>query len=82
MNNHTVFKVIVPTEADADWFGRWLLAPNPAPTCFGRKRRARRVRGRQIEARRTMGHGHIDEVDRFLDPSPGEPWEGADRDDL
>ena len=113
MNNHTVFKVIVPTEADADWFGRWLFAPTPVPAYFGRKRRARRARGRRIEARPAMGHGHwfpvqldsalgfrskligsttrifnvdiptcIDEVDGFLDPSLGEPWEGADRDDL
>jgi len=46
-------KVIVPTEAAAaNWFGRWLIAPNPVPTYFGRKRRARRARGRRIEARR------------------------------
>jgi hypothetical protein len=36
---------ILPTEASADRFGRWLIAPNPAPTYFGRKRRARRARG-------------------------------------
>jgi hypothetical protein len=52
MADHTVFKVIVPTEATAGWFGRWLFAPNPVPAHFGRKRRARRARGRRIEARR------------------------------
>ncbi len=43
------FTVIVPTKATADWFGRWLFAPNPVPAYFGRKRRARRARGRRIE---------------------------------
>ncbi len=51
MADHTVFKVIVPTEATADWLGRWLFAPNPVPANFGRKRRARRARGRRIETK-------------------------------
>jgi hypothetical protein len=59
------FTVIVPTEAAADWFGRWLIAPNPVPTYFGRKRRARRARGRRIEARRAWCHGR-----RFFHPTP------------
>jgi hypothetical protein len=66
---------------------------------FGRKRRARRARGRSIEARRNPPYvgGRIwlarqtfarvraggaplprvmlDEIDSFLDPSLGEPWE-------
>jgi hypothetical protein len=37
--------------ATPGWFGRWLLTPHPGPT-IGRKRRARRARGRRIEARR------------------------------
>jgi hypothetical protein len=94
------FTVIVPTEATADVVGRWLIAPNPVPTYFGRKRRARRARGRRIEARRNHPYvgGRIwlarqtfarvraggaplprvimlDEIDSFLDPSMGEPWE-------
>jgi len=91
------------------WKQAWpLLAPPPGPT-IGRKRRARRARGRRIEARQALGHGHwfrvkldsasgfrskpigpttrifnvdiptcIDEVDSFLDPSLGGPWELAD----
>jgi hypothetical protein len=85
--------------------GRAASSPRTDPT-IGRKRRARRARGRRIEARQALGHGHwfrvkldsasgfrskpigpttrifnvdiptcIDEVDSFLDPSLGEPWE-------
>lgn len=75
-------------------------SPMADPTHFGRKRRARRARGRRIEARRWIrGRGHwvrfdldanrptllelarkihvpvFDEIDRFLDPSTGQPWE-------
>lgn len=66
---------------------------------FGRKRRARRARGRRIEDREAQRFGHwfrveiapnrpnllelarkirvpvFDEIDRFLDPSMGQPWE-------
>jgi hypothetical protein len=37
---------------------RW-ARPMVDPTHFGRKRRARRARGRRIEARRSLGPGHI-----------------------
>jgi hypothetical protein len=67
MRSYSIFKVIVPTEATAGWFGRWLFAPNPVPAHFGRKRRARRARGRRIEARQALGHGHWFRVP--LDPS-------------
>jgi hypothetical protein len=67
MRSYSIFKVIVPTEATAGWFGRWLFAPNPVPAHFGRKRRARRARGRWIEARQALGHGHWFRVP--LDPS-------------
>jgi hypothetical protein len=50
MRSYSIFKVIVPTEAKAAWLGRWLLAPPPGPT-IGRKRRARRARGRAIAGR-------------------------------
>jgi hypothetical protein len=46
------FRVVTPRGATPGWLRRWLLAPPPGPT-FGRKRRARRARGRRIEARRT-----------------------------
>jgi hypothetical protein len=85
----------------------WLPLTRRTDPTIGRKRRARRARGRWIEARQTMGHGHwfrvqldsasgfrsksigpttrifnvdiptcIDELNSFLDPSLGEPWEG------
>ena len=45
------FRVIAPQRGTPGWFRRWLLAPPPGPT-IGRKRRARRARGRRIEGRR------------------------------
>lgn len=64
MRTYSVFRVIVPTEAEAK--ACWLLALPPGPT-IGRKRRARRARGRRIEARQALGHGHWFRVP--LDPS-------------
>jgi hypothetical protein len=62
------FRVITPQRATPGWLRRWLLAPPPGPT-IGRKRRARRARGRRIEARQALGHGHWFRV--TLDPAAG-----------
>jgi hypothetical protein len=62
--------------------------PMPDPT-FGRKRRARRARGRRIEARRARGPGLLtiaqwaaahrtmqrQQLATFTSPSLGQPWE-------
>jgi hypothetical protein len=50
MSSHTAFRVITPQRHTPGWFRRWLLAPPPGPT-IGRKRRARRARGRAIASR-------------------------------
>lgn len=47
------FRVVTPRGATPGWLRRWLLAQHPGSP-FGRKRRARRARGRRIEARREM----------------------------
>jgi hypothetical protein len=60
------FRVIAPQRGTPGWLRRWLLAPPPGPT-IGRKRRARRARGRWIEAKQALGPGHWFRAQ--LDPS-------------
>ncbi len=95
------FTVILPRRFSS--LRQWLFAPVHDPEHFGRKRRARRARGRRIEAmrntpssmQRVFSGGWIslagarsgfrshplpkvmilDEIDTFLNPSMGEPWE-------
>jgi len=76
MSSHTTFRMITPQRRTPGWFRRWLLAPPPGPT-IGRKRRARRARGRWIEAGRALGRGHWFRVP--LDPSHPGPLELAQK---